>query len=110
MPGYADVDGKARLKRTSSRRLAIFVEIIISFKIKYACKTSFGCFVYEQYLMGIGNRIISIKSLFMLTDVVRLTCTLWHCIKLCIWVNILKTMCSIVLCSSNIIRAKSKST
>lgn len=39
-----------------------------------------------------------------------LTCTLWHWIKLCIWVNILNTMCSIVLCSSNIIRAKSNST
>lgn len=39
-----------------------------------------------------------------------LTCTRWHCIKLCICVKILKTMCSIVLCSSKIIRAKSNST
>lgn len=38
------------------------------------------------------------------------TWTRWHWIKLCIWVNIRSTMCSIVLCSSNIIRAKSKRT
>lgn len=38
------------------------------------------------------------------------TCTRWQFIKLCICVKILSTICSIVLCSSNIIRAKSNST
>lgn len=50
MPCYADIYGKARLEGTSTRRFAIFIEIIIRFKIKYTRKTSFGCFMYKQYL------------------------------------------------------------
>lgn len=38
------------------------------------------------------------------------TCTRWHRIKLCVCVNILNTMCSIVLCSSNTILARSSKT
>lgn len=38
------------------------------------------------------------------------TCTLWHWIRPCVCVKILKTTCSIVDCSSKIIRARSKST
>lgn len=38
------------------------------------------------------------------------TWTRWHWIRLCMCVKIRSTMCSIVLCSSNIIRAKSNST
>lgn len=38
------------------------------------------------------------------------TWTLWHCMRDWVCVRILKTMCSIVLCSSKIIRARSSST
>lgn len=36
MARNSDVDGEARFKGTSSGRFAVFVEIIVSFKIKYA--------------------------------------------------------------------------
>lgn len=50
VPRNADVYGEPRFKRACSRRLALFVEIIISFEIEYTRETSFGCFMYEQYL------------------------------------------------------------
>lgn len=40
MSRYTNIYGKTWLKRTSS-----FIEIIISFKIEYTWKTSFGCFM-----------------------------------------------------------------
>lgn len=60
VPRNADINRKARFKWTSARCVAIFVEIIVSFKIKYARKTSFGGFVNEQYLQMF--EVISIKG------------------------------------------------
>lgn len=50
--------------------------------------------------------VLSINMVLTFTS----TWTLWHCISDWVCVRILKTMCSIVLCSSNIIRARSSST
>jgi len=64
------------------------------------------CIILSSWYKHLLSMILSINMVLTFTS----TWTLWHCISDWVCVRILKTMCSIVLCSSNIIRARSSST
>lgn len=99
------INGKSWLKWTSSGITIIIVEII-GFKVKYTRKAALGRFMYQKNLLkNYLKRLIK-----QLGSSKFITCTREHCIRLCICVRIRCTICSIVLCSSKIIRAKSNST
>lgn len=106
----SDVDRKPGFKGTGTCTILLFTNVI-GFEVKNPRETALRCLMNQQNLMKQRtSRQFTVEPHRRQSSILCLTWTRWHCIKLCMCVKIRSTMCSIVLCSSNIIRAKSNRT